>query len=271
MTDEVREAVTPRSVATAVHGWLRPHLKHMVSFNVLEDVVAEAMATPLNTDEGGCVTKRFVIFATPGRVPEKKGGWLNDGQLIEFLREVVLHDGWKPGFQATVLELTWDSDLWASSALEYLSMHDHAIGPRRARKEWIAAREKHERIYGQAPKSKLGSEVASFLSTLSPKGEAEAVAWRWRSKGTNWVYGPDMPVWASSDDCDEIIQPLYAHPSAPKAGDREALRHTLEKRLADFATAALHGAGLPAFIHPDAEPVRVEADALAALTQGDAG
>lgn len=116
----------------------------------------------LPTDEGGCVTKRFVIFNTPNRVPEKKGGWLKDEYLIDFLREVMLLDGWEPGFRATVLELTWDNDLWASSASEYLSLHDHAIGPRAARKAWKAAREKHERIYKAAPAAKLGGEIDSF-------------------------------------------------------------------------------------------------------------
>lgn len=123
---------------------------------------APASQLPLPTDEGGCVTKRFVIFTTPGRVPEKKGGWLKEEHLIDFLRDVMLHDKWKPGFLATVLELTWDNDLWASSATEYLSMHDHALGPRRARKAWLEARAKHERIYKAAPKMKLGHEIASY-------------------------------------------------------------------------------------------------------------
>lgn len=130
--------------------------------------MARSTENGLAADEGGCVTKRFVIFTTPGRVPEKKGGWLSDENLIDFLRDAVLHDGWRPGLQATVLELTWDNDLWASSACEYLSLHDDAIGPRRARKAWIEAREKHERIYGSAPASKLGDEIASFRRLTDP-------------------------------------------------------------------------------------------------------
>ncbi|MGN6062845.1 hypothetical protein [Brevundimonas diminuta] len=122
----------------------------------------EAQSVSLPTDEGGCVTKRFVIFTTPGWAPEKKGGWLKDEHLIDFLRSVMLHDDWKPGFRATVLELTWDNDLWASSATEYLSMHDEAIGPRRARKAWQEARTKHERIYKAAPKMRLGDEIDSY-------------------------------------------------------------------------------------------------------------
>lgn len=45
------------------------------------------------------------------------------------------------------------------------------------------------------------------------------VAWRWRYKGTNWVYGNDMPIWASADvdDCDEEVQPLYAAPPPAEA------------------------------------------------------
>lgn len=122
---------------------------------------AEA-SPPLATDEGGCVTKRFVIFTTPGWAPQKKGGWFTDEHLIDFLRDVMLHDGWKPGFQATVLELTWDNDIWASSASEYLGMHDAAIGPRRARAAWKVARSKHEAIYKTAPTAKLGTEFTSF-------------------------------------------------------------------------------------------------------------
>lgn len=122
----------------------------------------------LKTDEGGCVTKRFVIFTQPGRAPEKKGGWLQDKYLIEFLREVMLHYGWTPGFRATVLELTWDNDLWASSASEYLSIHDHAIGRRRARKAWQVAREKHERIYKATPYMPLGQEITAYHRRTAP-------------------------------------------------------------------------------------------------------
>lgn len=136
---------------------------------------------PLETDEGGCVTKRFVIFTRPGMAPEKKGGWLKDEYLIDFLREVMLHDGWTPGFRATVLELTWDNDLWASSASEYLSTHDFGIGPRRARKAWKEAREKHERIYKAAPSMPLGKEIKAYHARTHPSpipadADADAVA-----------------------------------------------------------------------------------------------
>lgn len=138
----------------------------------------DAQPVALPTDEGGCVTKRFVIFTTPGKVPEKKGGWLKGEHLIDFLRDVMLHDNWKPGFRATVLELTWDNDLWASSATEYLSMHDHALGPRRARKAWLEARAKHERIYKTAPTMKLGDEIASYhkATAIIPSTDPDAAA-----------------------------------------------------------------------------------------------
>lgn len=137
----------------------------------------EAMARdnePLKTDDTGCVTKRFVIFNRPGMAPEKKGGWLKDEYLIAFLREAMLLDCWTPGFRATVLELTWNNDLWASSASEYLSAHDHAIGPKRARKAWREAREKHERIYGAAPSVPLGQEIATYhVRTASSPAAAD--------------------------------------------------------------------------------------------------
>ncbi len=131
-------------------------------------VETAGQAAPLKTDDGGCVTKRFVIFNRPGMAPEKKGGWLKDEHLIDFLREVMIHDGWTPGFRATVLELTWDNDLWASSASEYLSTHDHAIGQRRARKAWQEARDKHERIYKSAPSMPLGQEIAAYHRLTAP-------------------------------------------------------------------------------------------------------
>lgn len=130
--------------------------------------VSAGKSKPLAPDAGGCVTKRFVIFTRPGMAPEKKGGWLQDEYLIEFLRDVMIHDGWTPGFRATVLELTWDNDLWASSASEYLSTHDHAIGPRRARKAWREARDKHERIYKSAPSMPLGQEIAAYHRLITP-------------------------------------------------------------------------------------------------------
>lgn len=130
----------------------------------------------LETDEGGCVTKRFVVFTRPGRIPEKKGGWLKDEHLIDFLRDVMLHDGWEPGFRATVLELTWDNDLWASSASEYLSLHDNAIGPRRARQAWKDAREKHERIYNAVPKAKLGKEIEAHHKLTALHASPDALS-----------------------------------------------------------------------------------------------
>ena len=56
---------------------------------------------------------------------------------------------------------------------------------------------------------------AAIVAASTPVGGWEPVAWRWRYKGTNWVYGNDLPVWASSDDCDEVIEPLYAAPTPP--------------------------------------------------------
>lgn len=142
----------------------------------------------LEPDEGGCVTKRFVIFTTPGWIPEKKGGWLKDDQLIDFLREVVLHDGWKPGFRATVLQLTWDNDLWVSEAVGYLWEHDNAIGPRRARKAWKEARARHERIYKTAPAAKIGSEVEAFRLLTKPyAAPVPAVEAGWPEVTDEWA------------------------------------------------------------------------------------
>nr|WP_314123308.1 hypothetical protein [uncultured Brevundimonas sp.] len=144
--------------------------------NPAEGAAGQRDNEPLKTDDTGCITKRFVIFNRPGMAPEKKGGWLKDEYLIAFLREVMLLDCWTPGFRATVLELTWNNDLWASSASEYLSAHDYAIGPRRARKAWREAREKHERIYKSAPSMPLGQEIATYhvrTSTFPPPAARE--------------------------------------------------------------------------------------------------
>ena len=171
----------------------------------------------LPTDEGGCVTKRFVIFNTPNRVPEKKGGWLKDEHLIDFLRDVVLHDGWEPGFRATVLELTWDNDLWASSASEYLSLHDHAIGPRAARKAWKAAREKHERIYKAAPAAKFGEEIDSFRkrTALSTPAQASGEPVKIARHALNRIYlghtsSPKEEARLALDDMDRVHPPAQA-------------------------------------------------------------
>lgn len=157
-------AAAPYSVASARANTMALAMKAAQAALSTGPQTGKAHSEVLTADEGGCVTKRFVIFTTPGMSAEKKGGWLKDEHLIDFLREVVLHDGWKPGFEATVLELTWNNDLWASNGIAYLRNHDDAIGPRRARKAWKEARAKHERIYRSAPSSKLGKEVAAFLS-----------------------------------------------------------------------------------------------------------
>jgi len=146
-----------------------------------EGAAAQRDNEPLKTDDTGCVTKRFVVFNRPGMAPEKKGGWLKDEHLIGFLREVMLLNCWTPGFRATVLGLTWNNDLWASSASEYLSAHDHAIGSRRARKAWREAREKHERIYKSAPSMPLGQEIATYhvsTSTSPPAADDDTNALR---------------------------------------------------------------------------------------------
>lgn len=46
-----------RQVATAVHVWLKPHLKHIISFNTLEEVVAVA----LTSAEAGSIDRRNTL------------------------------------------------------------------------------------------------------------------------------------------------------------------------------------------------------------------
>jgi hypothetical protein len=69
---------------------------------------------------------------------------------------------------------------------------------------------------GSGEKSNTSAERVKEMA----KNEHEAgqvaeqpVAWRWRYKGSGWVYGDHMPAWATSDDCDEIVQPLFTHPA----------------------------------------------------------
>ena len=64
------------------------------------------------------------------------------------------------------------------------------------------------------------------LKCEAPHG-SEAVAWRWKYKGTDWRFGSEKPAWP--EDEDEIVQPLYAHPheaptavSAPLGEDAKA-------------------------------------------------
>ncbi|WP_312066061.1 hypothetical protein [Brevundimonas sp.] len=198
----------------------------------------EAQPIGLPSDEIEQVTKRFVIFTTPGEVPEKKGGWLKDEHLIDFLRAVMLHDNWKPGFRATVLELTWDNDLWASSATEYLEIHDDAIGPRRARKAWQAARDEHERIYKTAPKVKLGDEIDSYrrLTAISGSAAPEAEklfdairteSWDLRCFGIPTAGGDDWDIgWRvvghwQAEPCERTVAEVFSDDPA------EAVRQAL--------------------------------------------
>lgn len=205
-----------------------------------EGVAEQRDNEPLKTDEGGCVTKRFVIFNRPGMAPEKKGGWLKDEYLIDFLREVMLLDCWTAGFRATVLELTWNNDLWASSASEYLSAHDHAIGPRRARKAWEEAREKHQRIYKTPPLMPLGQEIATYhvRTALSPPPAADAHADGMRiavealedaaheAHGRGYVQGFADAVWDNTGDYDEKALTENLDPEKLRDGWYDDARHT---------------------------------------------
>lgn len=59
---------------------------------------------------------------------------------------------------------------------------------------------------------------------MKDRTELAPVAWRWRYKGTNWIFGADKPSWPNDED--EIVEPLYG-PSL--VAEIEALRGENER------------------------------------------
>ena len=69
----------------------------------------------------GIIKKAFVVLKRPGKVPEKKGAFVTEQQLNEFVRECIrcreLDD-------IIVCRLTWDDDLWVDDGREMIEIDD---------------------------------------------------------------------------------------------------------------------------------------------------
>jgi hypothetical protein len=74
--------------------------------------------TPPPVDDTGSIRRRWIIVHEPGLIPEKKGPFATDAEACDFLCQ--LFDCRPPGTHFTMLELTWDFDLWATSGRETL-------------------------------------------------------------------------------------------------------------------------------------------------------
>lgn len=107
------------------------------------------------------IKRWFVIITEPGICPSKKGGWSTQEAAEAFLRDAMLCIDWRRGMDMTLVELTWDDDLWVRSATEVF-VEWRVMHPRLDRKAWLAARERHESIYRRPPSMKLGKELDSF-------------------------------------------------------------------------------------------------------------
>lgn len=101
-----------------------------------------------------------------------------------------------------------------------------ASAKRQADPKWEIDRSTGSPILVYEKCSVIQDEQAFYLMSLieaaSPKGQAEAVAWRWRIKGAEtWVYDP-TPDWVAAHGVrnDIDIEPLYASP-APGGGWQE--------------------------------------------------
>jgi len=82
--------------------------------------------------DDSCVKRAFILVHEPGRVPEKKGAFFDYDRVRIFLRELI---ACRPvGTKYTVIELTWDDDIWVNDGGEWISMEE-LPAPRKARTE----------------------------------------------------------------------------------------------------------------------------------------
>lgn len=92
---------------------------------------------------GGCVVQVYIIVHEPGLVPDKKHPPQNVDGVTEFLLALELC---KPkGTTYTVVELTWDGDIWVQSGNEWLSL-DRLAAPRKFAKLKRKVAEEQKRL-----------------------------------------------------------------------------------------------------------------------------
>jgi len=71
---------------------------------------------------GMTIKRAFVILKEPGCSPEKKGAFLTDDHLEEFVRECIACRSKET--QITVCSLTWNDDLWVDDGRGMIAMYD---------------------------------------------------------------------------------------------------------------------------------------------------
>jgi len=81
-------------------------------------MIMKDLITPTYEEQGHNVRRAFIIYEEPGKVPQKKGPFVRDSEAEKMLREMKpFHH---PETKYTVAEITFDLDLWLTTASEFL-------------------------------------------------------------------------------------------------------------------------------------------------------
>ena len=88
--------------------------------------VADGSA-PTYEEIKGHVRRAFVIYEEPGKIPQTKGPFVRDSEVEKMLREMKSHH--HPDTRYTVAEITFDLDLWLTTASEFLTLQEIARMP----------------------------------------------------------------------------------------------------------------------------------------------
>lgn len=71
-------------------------------------------------DDDGSIRRRWLTVQVPGRIAEKKGPFKSYDSTVDFA--LRLYDSHPAGTLVTMLELTWDFDLWVSPGNDLVFM-----------------------------------------------------------------------------------------------------------------------------------------------------
>ena len=83
-----------------------------------------AGSAPTYEEIGGHVRRAFVIYEEPGKIPQRKGPFARDSEVEKMLRDMKPH--YPPDTRYTVAEITFDLDLWLTTASEFLTIQEIA-------------------------------------------------------------------------------------------------------------------------------------------------
>lgn len=84
-------------------------------------------SAPTYEEIGGHVRRAFVIYQEPGKIPKKKGPFVRDSEVDKMLREMKPHH--HADTKYTVAQITFDLDLWLTTASEFLLIQEVARMP----------------------------------------------------------------------------------------------------------------------------------------------